>query len=68
MARAGQAEQVVRLIAEGANIEESTVFGRAPLHWAAMHGHVPVMKVLLDAGARVDAANAAGGTPPLPSA
>lgn len=49
-----------RLIAKGADVNKP---GWAPLHYAATHGHVAVMTLLLDHHAYIDAASPNGSTP-----
>ncbi len=49
-----------RLIAKGADVNKP---GWAPLHYAATHGHVAVMTLLLDHHAYIDAGSPNGSTP-----
>ncbi|RYG56543.1 hypothetical protein EON66_02645 [archaeon] len=59
-ADAGDASQVRRLLAEGANVNASGGSNDAttPLHQAAKQGHLNVAELLLKAGARTDAGDA----------
>lgn len=56
----GQLEIARRLIAMGADVNKP---GWTPLHYAATHGHVAVMYLLLDNFAYIDAASPNGTTP-----
>ena len=49
-----------QLIARGADVNKP---GWAPLHYAATHGHLPVMNLLLEHHAYIDAASPNGTTP-----
>ncbi len=49
-----------RLIAQGADVNKP---GWAPLHYAATHGHLAVMRLLLDENAYIDAASPNATTP-----
>ena len=62
----GQAEEVRRMTAAGADINQRGGLdaGSAPLHIAASQGHVEVVTVLLEAGA-AHSAKAMDGTAPL---
>jgi ankyrin repeat protein len=60
--RNGRTEAVRKLIAVGANVNEWTRYTLTPLAVAAERGHIEVMKLLLDAGAKVNA-NPDGYTP-----
>ena len=53
---------VSRLIAAGADLEWSNVYG-TPLHAAIRYGHLGVARRLLEAGANVDAVAVGGATP-----
>ena len=53
---------VQELVARGGDPNARNVFGMAPLHRAAMVGHLPMVRALLDAGARVDLVGPGGGT------
>jgi len=53
---------VQELVARGGDPNARNVFGMAPLHRAAMVGHLPVVRALLDAGARVDLVGTGGAT------
>ena len=53
---------VEELVAWGGDPNARNVFGMAPLHRAAMVGHLPVVRALLDAGARVDLVGTGGAT------
>lgn len=56
----GQLEIAKRLIAMGADVNKP---GWTPLHYAATHGHVAVMYLLLDKFAYIDSASPNGTTP-----
>jgi hypothetical protein len=58
----GDAPEVVRLLAEGADVEELDKYGFTPLRAVAMSGQTEFVKMLLAAGAKVDAANERGRT------
>jgi hypothetical protein len=63
-AEEGDAAEVARLIASGANAEErATRGGETPLMRAAARGHEEVVRVLLDVGADACARRADGFTP-----
>ena len=61
-AKAGDKENVLRLIGEGADVNASDNDGM-PLHRASENGHVDVVKVLIDNGADVNAKDNDGKTP-----
>ena len=56
----GQLELCERLIAKGAGVNKP---GWTPLHYAATHGHVDIMNLLLEHHAYIDAASPNGSTP-----
>jgi hypothetical protein len=56
----GLTEVCQQLIARGADVNKP---GWAPLHYAATHGHLAVMTLLLDSDAYIDAASPNGTTP-----
>ncbi len=56
----GMTDLVQRLIAKGADVNKP---GWAPLHYAATKAHLPVMRVLLENHAYIDAASPNGTTP-----
>ncbi len=56
----GLTEVCQQLIARGADVNKT---GWAPLHYAATHGHLAVMSLLLDSYAYIDAASPNGTTP-----
>ena len=48
----GDVVEVRRLVAAGADVEEQRgEHGLRPLHWTADHGHVEVLRVLVELGA-----------------
>jgi len=51
------------LIDSGACVDAKDMTGATPLHMAAMHGNLPVVKVLLAHGAAVNSGDANGYTP-----
>ena len=51
---------VVKLIERGADVNKP---GWAPLHYAATHGHIDVMNILLEKHAYIDAPSPNGSTP-----
>lgn len=56
----GQLELARLLIARGADVNKP---GWAPLHYAATHGHLALMQLLLDEHAYIDAESPNGSTP-----
>jgi ankyrin repeat protein len=56
----GHDELVAALIARGADVNKT---GWTPLHYAATHGHLKVIRQLLDAHAYIDAESPNGTTP-----
>ena len=61
-AKTGDAEEVGRLLAAGADANEENSMA-SPLHWAAMKGHSAVVKVLADNGARLNEQSSMLGAP-----
>lgn len=61
-ARDGTAADVLRLLAEGADVNERDEWGQTPLMYAATADNVDTMRVLLNARAEVDAVTPAGWT------
>jgi uncharacterized protein len=51
------------LVAAGADVNVTQQGGWAPLHAAALHGNLPLVRLLLEAGAEPGAKNDAGQTP-----
>ncbi len=62
-AKKGRIDDVTRLIAEGADVDERGRGGNTALYFAAQKGHAEVARVLVDAGADVDVDNDFGSTP-----
>jgi ankyrin repeat protein len=62
-ALAGDASEVVRLLADGLDANLGDKDGFTPLHFAAQGWHLEVARALLDGGAEVDAQNRHGNTP-----
>ncbi|MCL2104127.1 MAG: ankyrin repeat domain-containing protein [Kiritimatiellaeota bacterium] len=48
---------------QGANVNAKDVFGRTPLHWAAICGNIEAIKFLVSQGADVNARDSKGYTP-----
>ncbi len=59
----GRAGDVVRLLAEGEDVAASDNAQLTPLHMACQQGHVEVARVLVEAGAPIDARDSYGNTP-----
>jgi ankyrin repeat protein len=60
----GDVVEVRRLVAAGADVEEQRgEHGLRPLHWTADHGHVEVLRVLVELGANKEAKTVTGLTP-----
>ncbi|CAD7694796.1 unnamed protein product [Ostreobium quekettii] len=60
---AGDEEAVVRLINDGANVEQTAAGGETPLILASTRGLEEIVTILLDAGADVNATDNIGLTP-----
>jgi uncharacterized protein len=56
----GQLDMARRLIGKGADVNKP---GWTPLHYAATHGHLSIMQLLLDEHAYIDAESPNGTTP-----
>jgi ankyrin repeat protein len=50
-ARSGDDGEIRRLVTAGADVEESDARGRRPMHVAATHGRVDVIRTLAELGA-----------------
>lgn len=59
-ALAGQVDWCKKLIARGGDVNKT---GWTPLHYAATHGHIEVIKLLLEENAYIDAESPNGTTP-----
>jgi ankyrin repeat protein len=59
----GDAEAVQAAIEQGVNPNEIGPEQKRPLHWAAQRGHKDVVKLLIDAGADLNAKDKNGWTP-----
>ena len=53
----GDLARVQKLIGEGADVDKDHAWGDTPLLWASRNGHLEVVRVLLDANAKVGKAN-----------
>jgi hypothetical protein len=62
-AQSGDIGLVKSSLERGVSLEMTDSLGRTALMLATIHGHANVVRVLLDAGANVDAADRAGATP-----
>jgi uncharacterized protein len=60
---AGRADEVARLLAQGADATAVDATLRTPLHAACQQGHLEAARVLVAAGARIDARDSFGNTP-----
>ena len=64
-ARAGNIEKAREILASGADPNQRGENGNTPLHFATWEGHLDVVKVLLENGARVNVTNRDGPHTPL---
>ena len=64
-ARKGDAAAVKKLLAEGVDVNTKFRYNATALFYAADHGHVEVVKVLLDHGAAMDLKDTFYGFTPL---
>jgi ankyrin repeat protein len=62
-AQSGDALEIRRLVAAGADVEELGDLGRRPMHEAALHGHVNVIQTLAELGAKLDPRDNRDNTP-----
>lgn len=68
MARAGDAEGIKALIAEGFDVDCELKYGATALMLAAAKGHEEIVRILAAAGAKVNRRNRFGATPLLEAA
>jgi ankyrin repeat protein len=61
----GKKDEVERLLADGANVNEVGEWGRTALGWAVAGQHPDVVKLLLEKGARPNQAESYNGLTPL---
>ena len=61
-ARAGDSDEIAKLIEQAVDINSGEADGTRALHWAAHQDNLPMAELLLSAGADVDAANEYGVT------
>ncbi|MGD2072771.1 MAG: ankyrin repeat domain-containing protein, partial [Candidatus Thorarchaeota archaeon] len=59
----GDSEKVIAALEAGAQIEIVDNRGMTPIIWAALRGHLDVVKLLLEKGANINSTNWAGWTP-----
>ena len=65
-ARDGDAERARQLIAEKPErVKQVDVIGCTALHWAVEHNHLPLVQLLVEKGAQIDARRGDGRTPAL---
>jgi ankyrin repeat protein len=64
-AQSGDVDEIRRLVAGGADVEEQGDRGRRPMHVAALYGHVNVIRTLAELGAKLDPRDDNGNTPHL---
>ena len=51
----GDLSELKRYMADGGDIEVRTSINETPLIWAASHGHLEIVKYLVEKGADIDA-------------
>jgi len=56
-------EEVIELLAAGADVNAQDIFGYTPLHLASRNGALSIVKVLLQNNAHINAASERGDTP-----
>ena len=64
-AERGDAQELERLLREGADVNASQGDGMTALHWASMNGRTDLVEMLLYAGATVQPSTRLGGYTPL---
>ncbi|GIW52076.1 MAG: hypothetical protein KatS3mg081_1431 [Gemmatimonadales bacterium] len=64
-AQRGDLETVRALLQEGADVNAPQNDGMTALHWAALQGNVPMVRLLIYAGANLEATTRLGGYTPL---
>ncbi len=62
-AKKGDLERVEKLIAEGADLDQTDFRGNSPIYHAASKGHADVVEALAQAGADIEIDNSFGSTP-----
>ena len=62
-AKEGNVDEMMRLLDDGAAIDQTKDDGATPLYVACEKGHVDAARLLLDKGAEVDRATKDGATP-----
>src|SRR6266567_508293 len=67
-AKAGKVAAVTKLLASGIAVDAPDAENLTPLNWAAYNGHLPVVKLLVERGAKIDTQTNKSGWTPLMNA